>query len=176
MNATDLNDLFKPVNTFVLDVDGVLTDGGLFVMAQGLMARRMNVKDGYAMQLAIKRGYQIVIISGGNSPESEDRLRRLGIQDVYFKVLDKVALLKEWMLKNNKVPENILYMGDDMPDFEVMQIVGLPCCPADGVEDIKEISKFISSKNGGYGCVRDVIERTMKARNDWNVDTHIPTK
>ncbi len=176
MKDTGMNDLFKPVNTFVLDVDGVLTDGGLLVLPGGLMARRMNVKDGYAMQLAVKRSYEIIIISGGNSPEAEDRLRRLGIKHVYFNVLNKVSLLQTYMRDNSKKPIEILYMGDDMPDFDVMQIVGLPCCPADAVEDIKEISKFISSKNGGQGCVRDVIERTMKARNNWSIDTHIPTK
>lgn len=165
--------LFQSVTTFVFDVDGVLTDGTLFVLPEAVMARRMNIKDGYALQLAVKKGYNVVIISGGNSPEVQERLNKLGVTDVYMRVEDKDSLLRNYMhLKNVSVGE-VLFMGDDIPDYEVMKNVGLPCCPADAVTEIKGISKYISPYKGGEGCARDVIEKVLKLRDDWSIDTHI---
>lgn len=166
-------ELFQSVNTFVFDVDGVLTDGTLLVMPNGLMARRMNIKDGYAMQLAVKKGYKLVIISGGNAPEVEERLNKLGIKDVYMKVEDKRSVLHNYMQLHNVSVNQLLFMGDDIPDLEVMQSVGVPCCPNDAAIEVKGISKYISPLKGGEGCVRDVIEKVMKLRNDWSIDTHI---
>jgi len=166
---------FKSITTFVFDVDGVLTDGTLTVLPNGVMARKMNVKDGYALQLAVKRGYNVVIISGGKSEEVLDRFNKLGIKDVYMQVLDKVAVLESYLSNNNLTWGEALYMGDDIPDLTVMQKVGLPCCPVDAVSEIREVSQYISPLQGGLGCGRDVIEKVLKLRGNWNEDTHIPS-
>jgi len=170
-----LLDLLKRVTTFVFDVDGVLTDGSLLILGNGVMARKMNVKDGYALQLAVKRGYKVVIISGGNSEEVTDRLNRLGVSAVYMKVTDKVKVLTEYVSAHNLNWGDLLFMGDDIPDLEAMKKVGVACCPLDAVEEIKRIAAYISPLNGGFGCGRDVIEKVMKLRGDWNDDTHIPS-
>ena len=166
-------EIFKPIPTFVFDVDGVLTDGSLLVIPGGAMVRRMNIKDGYALQLAVKKGYNVVIISGGNSPEVEERLNKLGIADVFMRVEDKKLTLQEYLQKKT-IPQNeVLFMGDDLPDYDVMNEAGLPCCPADAAMDIKQISKYISPLKGGEGCARDVIEKVLKLRGNWGADTHI---
>ena len=159
--------LFEHITTFVFDVDGVLTDGTLFLFPGGEMVRRMNIKDGYALQLAVKKGYRVVIISGGFSELVKERLQKLGIKDVYMAVHDKLAVLQEYMHANNLRKEEVLFMGDDMPDIEVMEACGLPCCPADACTEVKEISAYISPFNGGTGCGRDVMEKVMKLRGDW---------
>ena len=168
-------DIFKNINVFVFDVDGVLTDGSLLVMDGGLMIRRMQVKDGYALQLAVKRGYSIFVISGGNSPQVKERLSKLGVENVYMPVDDKLEKLKELINAYQLQKEAMLYMGDDIPDLEVMQYCGLACCPADAVSEIKTISKYISPLKGGEGCVRDVIEKVMKLQGKWILDTHTPS-
>lgn len=164
---------FKHINTFVFDVDGVLTDGNLLVLPGGVMARTMNIKDGYALQLAVKKGYHVLVISGGNSPEVKDRLEKLGVTHVWMKVSDKPAVLKEYMQQHQLAAETVLYMGDDIPDLQVIQLAGLPCCPADAVQEIKEKSVYISHLTGGTGCVRDVIEKVMKLRGDWGEDSSV---
>jgi len=171
----NLLDLFKSVTTFVFDVDGVLTDGTLTVLPGGIMARKMNVKDGYALQLAVKRGYNVVIISGGFSDEVADRLNKLGVSQVFMKATDKVTVLSNYLNEKQLSWQEVLYMGDDIPDLTVMQKVGIACCPLDAVAEIKEISKYISPLNGGFGCGRDVIEKVLKLRGNWNDDTHIPS-
>jgi 3-deoxy-D-manno-octulosonate 8-phosphate phosphatase (KDO 8-P phosphatase) len=168
--------LFKGITTFVFDVDGVLTDGTLTVLPGGVMARKMNVKDGYALQLAVKRGYRVVIISGGASPEVTDRLLKLGVQEVHMKVIDKLGVLTNYFLSNPGSWCETLFMGDDIPDLEVMQKCGIACCPKDAVAEIKEISAYISPLNGGFGCARDVIEKVLKIRGDWTEETHIPSQ
>ena len=170
-----LLDDFKSVTTFVFDVDGVLTDGTLTILPNGVMARKMNVKDGYALQLAVKRGYNVVIISGGNSPEVADRLNKLGVAAVFMKVTDKLTILQNYLHQNNLTWKEVLYIGDDIPDLDVMTRCGLACCPADAVQEIKEISAYISPANGGSGCARDVIEKVLKLRGNWSDDTHIPS-
>ena len=164
---------FKNINTIVLDADGVLTDGTLLVMPGGLMVRRMNIKDGYALQLAAKKGYHIAVISGGDSAEVKDRLQKLGITDVYMKVQDKLSVLKEYLILNNVEAANTAYMGDDMPDYDVMKEVGLPACPADAAVEIKSLAAYVSPLNGGAGCVRDLIEKIMRVRGDWSEDTAV---
>lgn len=166
MNVNVL-ELFKFIQWFVFDIDGVLTDGSLLIMPNGVMTRRMNIKDGYALQLAIKKGYRMSIISGGSSVEVKDRLQKLGIVDVHLKVQDKKKLLQELIATYQIEPKQILYMGDDMPDFEVMGIVGLPCCPADAAREVQDISTYISPHSGGYGCVRDVVEKVLRLHNKW---------
>lgn len=171
----NLLDRFKTVTTFVFDVDGVLTDGTLLILPNGVMARRMHVKDGYAMQLAVKKGYNVVIISGGASDEVAERLYKLGVTEVFMRVKDKISVLEDYVEKNQLSWENVLFMGDDIPDLIAMKKVGIACCPADAVQEIKEISAYISSINGGYGCGRDVIEKVLKLRGHWNEETHIPS-
>ena len=161
---------FKHITTFVFDVDGVLTDGSLLVLPDGVMARKMNIKDGYALQLAIKRGYQVIIISGGDSIEIKERLLKLGVMEVWMKVEDKSTILADFMKKNNLTPQMVLFMGDDIPDLQVMQLAGLACCPSDAAQEIKEKSVYISTVKGGEGCARDVIEKVMKLRGDWGED------
>ncbi len=167
---------FKPIKLFVLDVDGVLTDGNLLVLNNGEMARRMNIKDGYALQLAIKKGYQILVISGGNSEAVKERLRKLGITDTFMNVSDKVSILLEFVNQHQLQWAEVLYMGDDIPDLHPMKMAGMACCPADAVPEIKAISHYISPINGGEGCVRDVLEKVLKINGHWNFDETISSK
>ncbi len=167
---------FKEINTFVLDVDGVLTDGSLLLLDDGQMARRMNIKDGYALQLAIKKGYHFLIISGGNSKAVKLRLQRLGVVEIFMNVTDKKAILLEYISKYDLKWEQVLYMGDDIPDMIPMQLAGLACCPADAVPEIKNISHYISPVNGGFGCVRDVVEKVLKLNNHWMHDSAVTSK
>ena len=160
-------EFFKQITTFVFDVDGVFTDGSLLVMPGGAMIRRMNIKDGYALQLAVKKGYRVVVISGGNSPEVQERLRKLGVNEVYMGVENKLEKLVLYMQGNNLAKEEILFMGDDIPDYNVMQFAGLACCPSDAVNEIKQICKYISPLKGGEGCARDVIEKVLKLNGKW---------
>ncbi len=162
--------LFKNIKLFVLDVDGVLTDGTLILLDNGEMARRMSIKDGYALQLAIKKGYNILVISGGNSNAVKLRLEKLGIQNVQLAVKNKQAILQQFIADNNYTTEQVLYMGDDIPDIQPMQIVGLACAPADAVQEVKAIAHYISPIKGGDGCVRDIVEKVLKLNNDWNED------
>ncbi len=168
--------LFKNISGFVFDMDGVLTDGTLLILPEGLAVRRMNIKDGYAIQLAVKKGYRVAIVSGGYSPEAVDRFKKLGITDIFMRVENKLDCLKGFVEKNNLAAPNLLFMGDDIPDYEVMRFVGLPCCPADAAPEIKEIAQYISPLKGGEGCVRDVIERVLKLRGDWSIDPRIQSR
>ena len=167
---------FKEINTFVLDVDGVLTDGSLLLFDDGQMARRMNIKDGYALQLAIKKGYHILVVSGGHSEAVKLRLQRLGVVEIFMNITDKKAILLEYISKYELKWEQVLYMGDDLPDMIPMQLAGLACCPADAVPEIKNLSHYISPVNGGYGCVRDVIEKVLKLNGHWSHDSAIASK
>ena len=167
---------FKPITTFVFDVDGVLTDGTVLLLDDGQMVRQMNIKDGYALQLAIKQGYRLVVISGGNSEAVRIRLEKLGVKDVYMKVDDKKEMLVQYAMQHGLKWEQILFMGDDIPDYQAMQIVGLACCPADAVTEIKQISSYISPVEGGKGCARDVIEKVLKLNNHWDMETGIASK
>jgi 3-deoxy-D-manno-octulosonate 8-phosphate phosphatase (KDO 8-P phosphatase) len=168
--------LFKKITTFVFDMDGVLTDGSLLVMPEGIWVRRMNIKDGYALQLAVKRGYKVVIISGSNSNEVKDRMQKLGVTDVFMKVENKAEFLNDYMHRHQIKKEEVLCMGDDIPDLGMMQIAGLAVCPNDAVQEIKSISQYISHIKGGEGCARDVIEKAMKLRGGWDNDTSVPSR
>ena len=163
-------DKFKNITCFVFDVDGVLTNGNLLVMPNGLMARSMNIKDGYAIQLAIKKGYKVWIISGGNSDEVKERLQKLGVSEVFMKVGDKKVLLEELSNLHTTALDQILYMGDDMPDLAAMQIVGIAACPNDAAIDIKAMATYKASAKGGEGCAREVIEKVLKLNNCWDVE------
>jgi len=161
-------DAFKKITTFIFDIDGVLTDGTVLVLENGLQARRMSIRDGYALQLAIKKGYRLLVISGANASPVTDRLNKLGIKEVHMTVLNKKSFVEKYMSANNLGVDEVLYMGDDLPDQDVMSMVGLPVCPADAVEEIRVISKYISPSPGGNGCVRDVIEQVLKGNDDWH--------
>lgn len=163
----------KKITCFVFDVDGVLTNGEVIVMPNGILVRKMNIKDGYALQLAIKKGYHVWVISGGNSEEVEDRLRKLGITEVHMRVKDKRALLQELSILHGIALDDMLFMGDDMPDYEAMSIVGVAACPKDAAVDIKSISSYIALANGGEGCAREVIEKVLKLNDRWDVEDHV---
>ena len=163
MNETDLS----PITTFIFDFDGVMTDGTVFCDFEGHPLRATNVKDGYAIQLATKLGYNVAVISGAVCPSTIVRMNSLGVTDVFTGIPDKVLKLKEYMNEKGLKPEEIVFMGDDIPDLNVMKEVGLPACPADAVPEVKAISKFISERPGGKGAVRDLIERTLKVQGKW---------
>lgn len=160
-------ELMNEITTFIFDVDGVLTDGTIHVTPTGEMLRNMNIRDGYAMKAAVENGYTVCIISGGSNEGVRVRLRNLGITDIYLGVPNKVETFKEFTDIYNIQPHNVLYMGDDIPDYFVMQLVGLPTCPQNAVPEIKGISKYISHVEGGKGAVRDVIEQVMKVQGKW---------
>lgn len=166
-----LSELLSPIRTFVFDVDGVLTDGSLLVTEEGQLLRSMNIKDGYAMQLAIKKGYNIWVISGGTSEGVKIRLNKLGISEVYLAVKDKNEILNLLLSKYNISHSQLIYMGDDIPDYGVMLKAGVPCCPADAVDEIKQICKYISPAKGGCGAARDIIEKVLKLNGDWALPT-----
>ena len=160
--------LLPKITTFIFDVDGVLTNGMLTIMPDGELVRHMNVKDGYAMKTALNNGYRVCIISGGTNEGVRNRLTALGIEDIYLGAHNKIEQYQKLVKKYNLQPENVLYMGDDVPDYPVMNVVGLPACPNDAVAEIKEIATYISNKKGGEGCVRDVIEQVMRVQGKWN--------
>jgi len=167
---TNYKENLKKITTLIFDYDGVMTDGTLVLQHEGQPLRSANVKDGYALQLAIKLGYNIVIISGGYSKSVENRFGSLNIKDVYLSVKDKLSVFQEHIKNNNIKPEEVVYMGDDIPDYRVMKAVGIPVCPADASEEIKDISVYISDKKGGNGCVRDIIEQVLKVQGKWMTD------
>jgi 3-deoxy-D-manno-octulosonate 8-phosphate phosphatase (KDO 8-P phosphatase) len=160
----------KDITTFIFDVDGVLTDGTIFVSEDGRQTRAFNIKDGYAMQLAVKCGYSVCTISGSRSKSALYRLNSLGIQDVYMGIHTKIEKVKLYLEEKHLSPEKVIYVGDDITDYEAMKIVGLPVCPADAAEEVKAISKYISPFNGGRGCARDIIEKVLKVQNKWMTD------
>jgi 3-deoxy-D-manno-octulosonate 8-phosphate phosphatase (KDO 8-P phosphatase) len=157
----------KTVSCFMFDVDGVLTDGSLVLFENGEQTRTMNIRDGYALQAAVKAGYKVAVISGGRSESVKTRLNGLGVTDVYLGADSKKEKFDEVVTMYNLKAENILYMGDDLPDFEVMKKSGVPTCPADAAHEIKDISIYVSDKKGGEGCVRDVIEQVMRVQDRW---------
>jgi len=169
MEEKSYKEFLHSITTFIFDVDGVLTDGQLYVRSNGELERVMNVKDGYALKTAIDKGYQVCIISGGKNEGVRKRLEGLGIQDIYLGVSQKTIVLEEYMKTHSLAAEQIVYMGDDVPDYEVMQKVGMPCCPQDAVQEIKSISRYISHKKGGNGAVRDILEQVMKVQGKWSL-------
>ena len=168
--------LFKPITTFVFDIDGVLTDGTILVFENGEQVRSMNIKDGYALQLAIRKGYRVAVISGANATGVQLRLNKLGITDVFLQVENKEQKLLEYLKTHQLEWNEILFMGDDIPDYAVMKLAGLSCAPADAAGAIRHIAKYISTIEGGKGCVRDVIEKVLKLNGHWELDTGIASR
>jgi 3-deoxy-D-manno-octulosonate 8-phosphate phosphatase (KDO 8-P phosphatase) len=155
------------ITTFIFDYDGVLTDGTVYPTADGDMMRAGNVRDGYALQLAVKKEYRIAIISGGKSVSMEQRMKALKIEDVFLGVRNKMEVYMEFKEKYGLVDEEILYMGDDIPDYEILKSVGVSCCPSDAAEEILEIVDYVSHKPGGKGAVREVLRQVMKLHGKW---------
>jgi 3-deoxy-D-manno-octulosonate 8-phosphate phosphatase (KDO 8-P phosphatase) len=160
-------DKLKNITTFIFDVDGVLTDGTAIASESGELLRSFNIKDGYALQLAKKKGYHICVISGSTGQATQKRFENLGMPNVYLGVSDKVEVFDRFLAEKNISAEQVLYMGDDMPDYYVMQLVGIATCPIDAIEEIKQISHYISPKKGGDSAVRDVIEKVLKVQKNW---------
>ena len=164
---TNYKTRLKSITTFVLDVDGVLTNGKVILEASGEMTRTMSTRDGYIIQRALKKGYNVCIITLGNSKMVENRMNYLGVNDVFSSVENKLEALNSYCSSKNITLENVLYMGDDMPDIDCMKSVSIGACPNDAVPEIREVADYISHVNGGDGCVRDVMEQVLKINNDW---------
>lgn len=162
-------DLSK-IKAFAFDVDGVLSSDMVPLHPNGEPMRMVNIKDGYAIQLAVRLGYNVAIITGGRTQAVYERFAALGVKDIFMGAKIKTVEYGQWLKSTGLNPEEVLYMGDDIPDYEVMKQVGLPTCPADAAPEIKEISTYISPKKGGCGCGRDVIEEVLKAQGKWMVD------
>ena len=160
--------LLRKIKCFVFDVDGVLTNGSLILVPGGGQARTMNIRDGYALQHAIKNGFEVLILSGGKSEEVRTRLKGLGVKNIQLGCDDKLSALKNYLWENEMSESEVLYMGDDIPDLTAMKISGVASCPGDAAEEIKKICHYISPFKGGEGCVRDVIEQTMKVQGKWD--------
>ncbi|MFM8807281.1 MAG: KdsC family phosphatase [Sphingomonadales bacterium] len=167
---------FEQVTTFVFDVDGVLTDGSVYLMPDFTQARRMNIKDGFALQLAVKKGYRVCVISGGSSDQVKERLRKLGITEVYMSVYNKLDLLQSLLIEWDTPATNVLYMGDDLPDLYAMQACGLASCPADAAPEIKAIAHYVAREKGGSGCAREIIEAVLIARGHWGPEETIASR
>ena len=155
------------VEAIVLDVDGVMTDGGIIPTPEGDFIRRYNAKDGYAIASAIREGIKVCVISGGRGRMLENRLQMLGVTRFYLNCMDKVAAIQEFVNDYNIDLENVIYMGDDIPDLECMRLVGVPVCPSDAAMEVVEASRYISEFNGGHGAVRDIVEQVMRAKGVW---------
>lgn len=157
----------KKIKAIVFDVDGVLSPSTIPLGDDGYPRRMVNIKDGYALQLAVKKGYLIAIITGGKGSAVQTRFESLGIKDIYSGAAKKLPVLLEWMKKYGLQKEEVAYMGDDIPDLQCMRIVGLSCAPYDAVWEVKETAIYVSKHSGGYGCGRDILEQIMKAQDKW---------
>jgi 3-deoxy-D-manno-octulosonate 8-phosphate phosphatase (KDO 8-P phosphatase) len=158
------------ITTIMFDIDGVLTDGKVLVMESGEMVRNVYSKDGYALNQAVNKGYRVVIISGGNNLAVKNALARNGIKDIFIKQHDKLACYVDYLQLHNIMDEEVVFMGDDLPDHEIMSRVGLAVCPNDAVAEIKLLCQYISPKKGGEGCVRDIIEQVLRVQGKWSID------
>ncbi len=157
----------KQITTFVFDYDGVFSDGVVYVLENGEMMRTTHSRDGYAVQLAIKKGYRIAVITGANSPGVAERFRHLDMPDIYLGASDKRSVFESFVEKYGLRKEEILVMGDDIPDYPMLQSAGVATCPADAVWEIRSVSEYVSIYPGGKGCVRDIIEQVMRLQGNW---------
>lgn len=167
MNQPNYKALLPNITTFIFDVDGVLTNGKVLITSQGEMYREMDTKDGYALKCALVQGYKVCIISGGTNEGVRNRLKALGIYDIYLGAHHKQEPFQDLLDSYDLKPEEILYMGDDVPDIVVMEQVAVAACPNDAVSDVKEIANYVSHKKGGEGCVREIIEQTLRVQGKW---------
>lgn len=162
-------DLTK-IKGFVFDVDGVLSPSTVSLDSKGNPTRQVNIKDGYALQLACKLGYPIAIITGAKSTSIRTRYEALGVPHVYIGAKVKIGIFENWLKEVGLTAKEVIYVGDDIPDYEIMNVVSLPCCPKDAAIEIQKISKYISPHNGGYGCVRDIVEQVLRSQDNWMKD------
>jgi 3-deoxy-D-manno-octulosonate 8-phosphate phosphatase (KDO 8-P phosphatase) len=169
MSNKNFKELLGHVKAFAFDVDGVFTDGTIILHPSGELLRTSNTRDGYAVHVAVEKGFPVAIISGGKSESVRERFKNLGVTDVYLGVNDKIDCLEDFRFKYNLEYQDILYMGDDLPDYEIMQKVGIPTCPSDAAPEIKNLALYISNIPGGKGCVRDVIEQVLRLHKKWGV-------
>ena len=160
----------KKIKAIAFDVDGVLSKETIVLAADGEPLRTVNIKDGYAIQLAQKMGLKIAIITGGRTEAVRLRYERLGVEDVYMKCDVKIRTWDAFLEKYGMTDEEVIYVGDDIPDYEIMRRSGCPCCPADAASDIKAISCYVSDRKGGEGCGRDIIEQVLRAQDKWLSD------
>lgn len=163
----NFKELLRDVKAFAFDVDGVFTDGTVILHPSGELIRTSNTRDGYAVHVAIERGFPIAIISGGKSETVRERFKGLGVTDIYLGVSDKNEALEDFRFKYGVELREILYMGDDLPDYDVMRKVGIPTCPSDAAPEIRGLSVYVSNHPGGSGCVRDVIEQVLRLNDKW---------
>lgn len=161
-------ELLSSITTFVFDVDGVFTDGTVLITTDGELLRKMSVKDGFALKTAISKGYNVCIITGGTNQGVKERLKGLGVTDFYMGAHFKQEALEEYLDIHGIDSASVVYMGDDLPDIPPMKMVALATSPQNAVPEVKAISDYVSHKNGGEGCVRDIIEQVLKVRGDWN--------
>jgi len=164
---SNFKEKLSEVRAFVFDIDGVLSLQTINLNSFGIPNRTVNLRDGYALQLAVKKGYRIAVISGSSSKDYMRRLKLLGITDVYLNSRKKIDHFHAFLKRYNLDKKEVLFMGDDIPDFEVMTQSGIAVCPADADSEIKQISVYISDKKGGEGCVRDIIEQVLRLHNNW---------
>jgi 3-deoxy-D-manno-octulosonate 8-phosphate phosphatase (KDO 8-P phosphatase) len=162
--------LLPKIKTFIFDVDGVLTDGKILINSDGELLRSFDTKDGYAMKCALVKGFKIAIITGGRNEAVRERFKELGVIDIYLGAHHKLDAYQDLMDNYDLNPEEILYIGDDIPDIPVMEKVGLGCCPADATSDVKAIADYVSHKKGGEGCVRELIEQVLRVQGKWSLD------
>jgi 3-deoxy-D-manno-octulosonate 8-phosphate phosphatase (KDO 8-P phosphatase) len=165
-------DRFSSVDTFILDVDGVLTSGTVIASGDGEMRRDFNIKDGFALQYVVKQGYHVIIISGGDNEGVRKRLRNLGITEVHTAVADKRKLLKELEIKLQINLKNALYMGDDFPDLSVMRMCGIKVCPSDAAWQVQEEVDIVTKASGGKGAVREIMEKVLTSQDKWESTEH----
>ncbi|MBP3757605.1 MAG: HAD hydrolase family protein [Prevotella sp.] len=157
----------QKIRAIIFDIDGVLSAETVTLHADGEPLRTVNIKDGYAIQLAQKEGLRIVILTGGTTESIRLRYARLGVEDIYMGCAVKIKTYEQFKQKYQLADDEIIYMGDDVPDYEIMKVCGCPCCPSDACSDIKSISLYVSHKAGGHGCARDVIEQVLRAQGKW---------
>lgn len=160
----------QKIKVVVFDIDGVLSAETITLSAEGEPLRTVNIKDGYAIQLAVKMGLRIVIITGGNTNAVRLRYERLGVEDIYMGSAVKVRTYDQMLEKYGLTDDEVMYMGDDVPDLEILRRVGCPVCPQDASPDVKEACLYVSPYKGGYGCGRDVIEQILRAQGKWLSD------
>lgn len=157
----------KNTQLFCFDVDGVFTDNIVYLTADGEQMRTANVRDGYAVQLAVKKGLKIAIISGGKNEAVRKRFEGLGVTEVHLGSSKKIDVFHSLINKLQIQPEDVCYVGDDIPDLAVLGVAGLPCCPADAAHEVRLVCEYISPKDGGKGCVRDILEQALKIKGLW---------
>ena len=157
----------QKIKGIAFDVDGVLSSPLVWLVKDQQPLRSANTKDGYALQLAVKQGLQLSIITGGRAETVYERYAALGLSDIFLGASVKIDVFEKWMERRELKPEEVIYMGDDIPDYEVLKACGCPCCPSDAAPEIRDICTYVSPVAGGYGCVRDVVEQVLRAQGKW---------